>query len=181
MESPASGLLLGADALRTRGRPYRRRRAGAGSTARAGAETSGRHGNRRCGTREARPLAWGGRARAARGHPRETPVRDGGREADRCSVPRKPSHQGRPRGPAAAGEGRERAKGTVVPSTRGRTQRRGGPVTGARRRTAGLCGCLRVTTRGRSPVRECRTPGSVGAATRSRTSSCYDFSRKDIT
>ena len=85
---------------------------------------------------------------------------DGCRESDRFGVPRKPSHKGRPQGPAEKVEGRERAKGNVVQHTRGRTQSRVLPVTGARRRTAGIFGCRRVTTRGRSPVRECRTPGS---------------------
>ena len=33
----------------------------------------------------------------------------------------------------------------------------------------------------RNRMRSWRTSGSVGAATRGRTSSCYDFSRKDIT
>ena len=64
-------------------------------------------------------------------------------------------------GPAEKVEGRELAKGNVVQHTRDRTQSRVLPVTGARRRTAGIFGCLRVTTRGRSPVREGRTPGSV--------------------
>ena len=36
-------------------------------------------------------------------------------------------------------------------------------------------------TRGRSPVRECRTPGSGRAATRRRTRSWYDVETKDLT
>jgi hypothetical protein len=40
----------------------------------------------------------------------------------------------------------------------------GSPVTCAWPRTAGTSGCLRVMTRGRSPVRESRTPGSVRGA-----------------
>jgi hypothetical protein len=94
-------------------------------------------------------------------NPRGTTVMHGCRESDRFIVPRKPSNKGCSQGPAEKVEGRELAKGNVVQHTRGRTQRRGLPVTGARLRTAGIFGCLRVTTRGRSPVRECRTPGSV--------------------
>ena len=75
------------------------------------------------------------------------------RESDRFIVPRKPSNKGCPKGPAEKVEGRERAKGNVVQQTRGRTQCRGLPVTDARLRTAGTFGCLRVITRGRSPVR----------------------------
>jgi hypothetical protein len=37
----------------------------------------------------------------------------------------------------------------------------GTPVPCARLRTAGTFGCLRVITQGRSPVQECRAPGSV--------------------
>jgi hypothetical protein len=89
----------------------------------------------------------------------------GCRESDRFRVPTKPSHKGRPMGPAKQVEGRERAKGNVAEHTRGRTQRRGllshEP---SRVRTVGTCGCLRVITRGRSPVRECHTPGSVRGA-----------------
>jgi hypothetical protein len=95
------------------------------------------------------------------GNPRGTTVMDGCRESDRFLVPRKPSNTGRPEGPAEEVEGRERAKGNVVQHTRGRTQRRVLPVTGAQPRTAGTFGCLRVITQGRSPVRSCRTPGSV--------------------
>ena len=40
---------------------------------------------------------------------------------------------------------------------------------------------LCVTTRGQSPVRECRPPGSGRAATRRRTRSWYDVETKDIT
>jgi len=49
---------------------------------------------------------------------------DGGRESDRCRVPTKPSHKGGPGGPAEEVEGRERAKGNLVASHRGRTQGR---------------------------------------------------------
>src|SRR5262249_36016802 len=84
---------------------------------------------------------------------RGTTVTHGCRESDSFIVPRKPANKGRPRGPAEQVEGRELAKGNVVQHTRVRTQSRVCPVTGARLRTAGICGCLRVTTRGRSPVR----------------------------
>lgn len=67
--------------------------------------------------------------------------------------------------PCAPGlaEGVERrglAKGNVARHIRDRTQCRSIPVTGARPRTAGPFEGLRVMTRGRSPVRESRTPGS---------------------
>jgi hypothetical protein len=77
---------------------------------------------------------------------------DGGRESDRCRVPRKLSHKGRPRGPAEQGEGRARATGNVAESTRSRTQRRGllsQALSRVRQAPAGAC----TSTRGRSPVR----------------------------
>ncbi len=167
VSSPAIGLLLGADALRTRGRPHWRRRDGTVSTDPAGSETPGRHGHPVRGTREALHLAWQtGPGRPV--HPWGTTVRPGGRESDRCRGPKKPSNTGCPAGPAAQGEGRERAKGNGVQHTRGRTPCRVVPVTGARPRTAGPCGCLCVITRGRSPVRSCRTPGSVRGASGNR-------------
>ena len=86
----------------------------------------------------------------------------GCRESDSFVVPRKPSNKGRSMGPAEKVEGRELAKGNVVEQTRSRTQRRGLLSQALSRvRTVGTFGCLRVTTRGRSPVRSCRTPGSV--------------------
>ena len=63
---PAIGLLLGADALRTRGRPQRGRRDGKASPPLAGSETSGMRENTVCGTREALHLAWRVIARSAR-------------------------------------------------------------------------------------------------------------------
>ena len=71
-------------------------------------------------------------------NPRDTTVMHGCRESDRFIVPRKPSNKGCPEGPAEKVEGRERAKGNVVQHTRGRTQSRVLPVTGARSRTAGF-------------------------------------------
>jgi hypothetical protein len=65
--APQARFVLGADALRTRGRPQRVRRHGKADTPLAGSETSGRHGNMRRGTREALPLAWGCQVRSARG------------------------------------------------------------------------------------------------------------------
>jgi hypothetical protein len=56
--SPEIGLLLGADALLTRGRPHCRRRYGEVSTDLAGSETPGMHGNTLRGTRETLHLAW---------------------------------------------------------------------------------------------------------------------------
>jgi len=63
--SPEIGLVLGADALRTRGRLYRGYRFGEVFTDLAGAETSGMHGNTVSGTREALHLAWCSMARSA--------------------------------------------------------------------------------------------------------------------
>ena len=51
--SPEIGLLLGADALRTRGRLHCTHRYGKGWADLAGSETSGMHGNTVYGTREA--------------------------------------------------------------------------------------------------------------------------------
>ena len=76
------------------------------------------------------------------------------RESDSFIVPRKPSNKGRPMGPAEKVEGREVAKGNVAEQTRSRTQRRGLLSHALSRvRTVGTFGCLRVITRGRSPVR----------------------------
>jgi hypothetical protein len=63
--SPALGLCLGADALRTRGRPPRARRSGQADTPLAGSKTPGLHGNIGRGTREARRRAWAIAARPA--------------------------------------------------------------------------------------------------------------------
>jgi hypothetical protein len=71
--SPAIGLVLGADALRTRGRPHGPSRYGEGGVALAGSKPPGRHGNIVCGTREALHLAWARTARSAR----HTPGGDG--------------------------------------------------------------------------------------------------------
>jgi hypothetical protein len=63
---PESGRFLGADALRTRGRPPRARRYGQAYTHLAGSKPPGRHGHLVCGTREALRLAWSRAARLAR-------------------------------------------------------------------------------------------------------------------
>jgi hypothetical protein len=157
--SPASGLVLGADALRTRGRPHRRRREGEVSTAPAGAATSGRHGNTVRGTREALPLAWRWMTRshgAPQGYARDARVQGVGplqRTEEACA-------QRSPPGPAEQVEGRERAKGSVAESPRSRTQRRGRLSHALSRVRQAPAGAY-TSTRGRSPVRECRTPGSV--------------------
>jgi hypothetical protein len=57
-------------------------------------------------------------------NPWGTTVMHGCRESDRFIVPRKPANNGRPEGPAAEVEGRERAKGNAMEHTRGRTQGR---------------------------------------------------------
>ena len=63
-------------------------------------------------------------------------------------------------GPAEQVEGREWAKGHVAEETRSQTPRRGllsQALNRVRQAPADAC----TSTRGRSPVRECRTPGSV--------------------
>jgi hypothetical protein len=85
---------------------------------------------------------------------RGTTVMHGWRESDSPIVSVKLPNNGRSALCLAEGvESRGLAKGNVVQHTRGRTQCRVLPVTGARLRTASTCGCLRSTTRGRSPVR----------------------------
>jgi hypothetical protein len=79
-----------------------------------------------------------------------TTVRHGCRESDSSRGPRKPSNNGCPKEPAEEGEGRERAKGNVAAHTRDRTQGRGIPVTRARPRTAGTCGCPHVRPEARA-------------------------------
>ena len=64
--SPEIGLLLGADALLTRGRPQRVRHHGKADTHLVGSETSRMHRDILRGTREALHLAWRSMARSAR-------------------------------------------------------------------------------------------------------------------
>jgi len=64
--SPEIGRVLGADALRTRGRPQRARHYGKAYPHLAGSQTPGMHGNIVCGTREALRLTWSIAARSAR-------------------------------------------------------------------------------------------------------------------
>ena len=66
VSSPEIGLFLGADALRTRGRPQRARHYGKAYTHLAGSQTSSMHGNIVCGTREALCLTWPIATRSAR-------------------------------------------------------------------------------------------------------------------
>ena len=78
---------LGADALRTRGRPPRARHDGKAYTHLAGSQTSSRHGNIVCGTREALRLAVPIAARPARCTARTRP---GCTDAGRRTVPSYP-------------------------------------------------------------------------------------------
>ena len=114
----------------------------------------------RC-TEPGRPCLWPGVSQGRTVHPSGArPWCTGARESDRFRVPRKPSNTGRPRGPAEKVEGRELAKGNVAESTRSRTPCRGRLAPALSRvRQAPLGAC--TSTRGRSPVRSCRTPGSV--------------------
>jgi hypothetical protein len=66
VESPAIGLVLGADALRTRGRPPWARRSGKAYPHLAGSQPPGRHGTMVCGTRETLGLTVSSAARSAR-------------------------------------------------------------------------------------------------------------------
>jgi len=63
---PRNRPVLGADALRTRGRRHGTPREGEGWADLAGSETSGMRRHTGCGTREALPLAWCTIARSAR-------------------------------------------------------------------------------------------------------------------
>jgi hypothetical protein len=119
------------------------------------------HGNTLRGTREALHLTWHS-CQVRTVNPRGTTVMHGYRESDSPIVPTKPANKGRPQGPAEQGEGRGLAKGNVVQHTRSRTQRRGLLSQVLDRVRQALC--LRVLTQGRSPVRSCRTPGSVRGA-----------------
>ena len=71
--SPEIGLVLGADALRTRGRPQRARHYGKAYPHLAGSQTPGMHGNIVSGTREALRLALPIAARPAWGTARTRP------------------------------------------------------------------------------------------------------------
>src|SRR5262249_32285605 len=64
--SPESGQVLGADVLRTRGRPQWACHYGKADPHLAGSKTPGRHGNIVCGTREALRLTGSIAARSAR-------------------------------------------------------------------------------------------------------------------
>jgi len=94
---------------------------------------------------------------APTGHDRGGRVQGVGplQRTEEACEPRSPHGSGGEGGGKEAGQG-ERGRGNQEPDTAP-----GSPVTGAQPRTAGPRGCLRVTTRGRSPVRSCRTPGSV--------------------
>jgi hypothetical protein len=87
--SPAIGPVLGADALRTRGRLHRQPRFGEGQADPAGSETSSMHRNTVSGTREALHLTWA-REPGPHGKPaRGTAVMHGGRESDSSILPRR--------------------------------------------------------------------------------------------
>ena len=94
--------------------------------------------------------------------PGDTTMLDGRGQSDSPIVAERPPNKrsGAP-GRAEGVERRELAKGNVAVHTTGRTQCRRTPAPSAGSRTAGPFECLRVMTRGRSPVRESRTPGSV--------------------
>jgi len=102
------------------------------------------HGNTLRGTRETLHLAWGGRARSARGT-RTGYARDGRVQgvgplhstAEACEQ-RSPPGTGGAGGGKGAGQG-ERGGANQEPDTVP-----GSPVTGAWPRTAGLLGCLHV-------------------------------------
>ena len=105
-----------------------------------------------CGTREALHLAWQtspGPHGEPEGHDRDGQVQGVGplRRTEEAFEPRSPPGTGGAGGGKGAGQG-ERDGAHQGPDTGP-----GNPVTGARWRTAGIFGCLRVTTRGRSPVR----------------------------
>ena len=90
--SPAIGQGLGADALRTRGRPQWVHRYGKGSPHLAGSKPPRRQGNIGCGTREALPLPGAIAPRPARRTSQGTAVLHGGRASDRSRVPTQRQH-----------------------------------------------------------------------------------------
>jgi len=136
----------------------RRTRTWRGRRPLAGAETLGAEPGRAC-------LWPGGNCQVRTVNPRGTTVRHGCRALDSVIVPRPPAHNGCSQGPAETVEGRERAKGNVVGPAgagprAGASCHRRSPAYGRHLRGPGR------STRGRSPVRECRTPGSVRGAAR---------------
>ena len=150
--SPEIARVLGADALRTRGRQHRRRCYGEAKTEPVGSETAA--WTETLCAEPGRPclwpgVVWSGPHGEPTGYARDARVQGVGQLHSTAEA----FEQRLPKEPAEEVEGRELAKGNVAVHTRDRTQGRGIPVTGARPRTAGIFGCLRVTTRGGSPVR----------------------------
>jgi RNA-directed DNA polymerase len=144
--SPEIGLVLGANALRTRGRPHRGYRFGEVSTDPAGSETSGMHGNTVSGTREVLHLAWQ-ICQVRTVNLWGTTVMDGCRESDSFIVPRKPSNKGRPPGTGGEGGGKGAGQGERGGVNQEPDTAPGSPVTCAQPRTAGTFGCLHVDPR----------------------------------
>jgi hypothetical protein len=121
------------------------------------------HRNILSGTREALPLAWPRSIRSARGthrgYARDARVQGVGQlqsteEAFEHGAPHGTGGEGGGKGAGQGKRGRAHQEPDTAP---------GSPVPSAQPRTAGsapfLTQRLRVITRGRSPVRSCRTPG----------------------
>jgi hypothetical protein len=142
--SPAIGLLLGADALRTRGRPPRRRREGEAATAPAESATSAWTATLRA--EPGRPCLWPGeRSPGPHGAP-EGHDRDGrGQGVGPLQRTEEACAHGWPRGTGGAGGGQGAGQGARGGAHQEPDPAPGSPVPGARRRTAGTCGYLHVS------------------------------------
>jgi hypothetical protein len=152
VSSPEIGLVLGADALRTRGRQYRRPRFGEGETDPAGSETSA-WTETRC-AEPGRPciwpgVVWSGPYVEPTGYARDARVQGVGQPHSIDEAPEQWSWCAR-----AGGGGGEKGAGQGEPGRvpQGPDTEPGNPATGARLGTVGALH-LRVITRGRSPVR----------------------------
>ena len=144
---------LGADALRTRGRPQRGRRDGKASPPLAGSEeTSGMRENTVYGTREALHLAWPC-CQVRTVHPRGTTVRHGCRESDRFRGPRKAFAHRSPPGPGGAGGGKGAGQGERGGAYQGPDTGPGHPCHPCPTAYGRHLRVLARQTRGRSPVR----------------------------
>ena len=157
---PATALVAGADALRPAAGPTRRRREGEAETAPAGSETSAWTDTR--GAAPGRPGRGPGAGApgphgAPEGHDRGARVQGVGprqRTAEACAQ-RSPQGTGGRRGRAGSGPRGTWQRQPGAGHRAGVSCRRHAAAYG--RHLAGAC----TSTRDRSPVRSCRTPGSV--------------------
>ena len=142
--SPAIGLVLGADALRTRGRPHASTPLWRGGDGPGGVGDLWHATETRC-AEPGRPCLWPGEGSpgphgAPTGHDRDGRVQGVGplQSTEEAFAQRSPQGTGGAGGGKGAGQG-ERGGANQEPDTAP-----GSPVTGAQPRTAGPCGCLHV-------------------------------------